>query len=127
MPHARGKQLDGIHDLLHMLQKIFIANYNYQPVEATVAATALISLIALATYGVRKKIHHLNIHLKGLKARYVIFLAIAFAIIAEGLDLNIFPYKNYRILEGTLELLSALCLFVTLLKIKLLTNLSTSQ
>ena len=55
MPHARGKQLDGIHDLLHMLQKIFIANYNYQPVEATVAATALISLIALATYGVRKK------------------------------------------------------------------------
>ena len=26
MPHAGGKQLDGIHDLLHMLQKIFITN-----------------------------------------------------------------------------------------------------
>ena len=127
MPHAGGKQLDGIHDLLHMLQKIFIANYNYQPEETTVITAALISLLVLGTYAVRKKIHHLNIYLKGLGVRYVIFLAIIFAAVAQGLDLNIFPHKNYLILEESLELLSALCLFVTIFKIKSLNNLKASQ
>ena len=127
MPHAGGKQLDGIHDLLHMLQKIFIANYNYQPEETTVTTAALISLLALATYAAREKIHHLNIHLKELGVRYIIFLAIIFAIVAQGLDLNIFPHKDYRILEETLELLSALCLFATIFKIKSINDLKTRQ
>ena len=126
MPHAGGKQLDGIHDLLHMLQKIFIANYNYQPEETTVATAALISLLVLATYAARKKIHHLNIYLKELGVRYVIFLAIIFAIVAQGLDLNIFPHKNYLILEESLELLSAFCLFATIFKIKSLNNIKAS-
>ena len=127
MPHAGGKQLDGIHDLLHMLQKIFIANYNYQPAETTVAATALTSLLVLATYAARKKIGRLNIYLKGLGVRYLMILAIIFGIIAQGLDLDLFPYKNHRILEETLELLSAICLFTTILKIKSLNYLRTSQ
>ena len=127
MPHAGGKQLDGIHDLLHMLQKIFIANYNYQPAETTVAATVLTSLLALATYAARKKIGRLNIYLKGLGVRYLMILAIIFGIIAQGLDLNLFLYKNHRILEETLELLSAICLFATILKIKSLNYLRTSQ
>ena len=127
MPHAGGKQLDGIHDLLHMLQKIFIANYNYQPAETTVAATALTSLLVLATYAARKKIGRLNIYLKGLGVRYLMILAIIFGIIAQGLDLNLFLYKNHRILEETLELLSAICLFATILKIKSLNYLRTSQ
>ena len=127
MPHAGGKQLDGIHDLLHMLQKIFIANYNYQPAETTVAATVLISLLVLATYAARKKIGRLNIYLKGLGVRYLMILAIIFGIIAQGLDLNLFPYKNYRILEETLELLSAICLFATILKVRSLNYLRTSQ
>ena len=127
MPHAGGKQLDGIHDLLHMLQKIFIANYNYQPVETTVAAIVLISLLVLATYAARKKIGRLNFYLKGLGVRYLMSLAIIFGIVAQGLDLNLFPYKNYRILEETLELLSAICIFATILKIKSLNYLRTSQ
>ena len=127
MPHAGGKQLDGIHDLLHMLQKIFIANYNYQPVETTVAATVLISLLVLATYAARKIVYRMNSHLKELSIRYIIFLSVAFAIIAQGFDLNVFPYKNGRILEETLELLSALCLFSAVLKIKLHTYLNASE
>ncbi len=127
MPQARGKQLDGIHNLLHMLQKIFIANYNYQPAETTVAATVLTSLLVLATYAARKKIGRLNIYLKGLGVRYLMILAIIFGIIAQGLDLDLFPYKNHRILEETLELLSAICLFATILKIKSLNYLRTSQ
>ena len=127
MPHAGGKQLDGIHDLLHMLQKIFIANYNYQPEETTVTTAALISLLVLATYAARKKIHRLNIYLKELGVRYIIFLAIIFAIVAQSLDLNIFPHKNYLILEESLELLSAICLFATVFKIKSLNNLKASQ
>ena len=127
MPHAGGKQLDGIHDLLHMLQKIFIANYNYQPAETTVAATVLTSLLVLATYAARKKIVRLNIYLKGLGVRYLMILAIIFGIVAQGLDLNLFPCKNHRILEETLELLSAICLFATILKIRSLNYLRTSQ
>ena len=53
MPHAGGKQLDGIHDLLHMLQKIFIANYNYQSAETIITTAVLISLLVLVSYAVR--------------------------------------------------------------------------
>ena len=127
MPHAGGKQLDGIHDLLHMLQKIFIINYNYHPTETTAATTALIGIAVLATYTARKKIYRININLKELSIRYMIFLSIAFAVIAQGFDLNIFPYENYRILEETLELLSALCLFSAAFKIKLNAHINTSQ
>ena len=51
------------------------------------------------------------------KQKPFIFFAIAGGV--QGLDLNIFPYENYRILEETLELLSALCLFSAAFKIKL--------
>jgi hypothetical protein len=54
MSHAEGKKLDSMHDLPHMIQKIFIANYNYQPEETTVAAKVLISLLVPAAYAVRK-------------------------------------------------------------------------
>ena len=57
----------------------------------------------------------------------MIILSIVFAAIAQGFDLNIFPYKNYRILEETLELLSALCLFSAVFKIKLHAHLNTNQ
>lgn len=127
MPHAGGKQLDGIHDLLHMLQKIFTANYNYHPAETTVVTTALIGVAILATYAARKIVYRMNSHLKELSIRYIIFLSVAFAIIAQGFDLNVFPYKNGRILEETLELLSALCLFSAVLKIKLHTYLNVSE
>ena len=127
MPHAGGKQLDGIHDLLHMLQKIFITNYNYHPAETTVITTVPIGVDMLATYAASKIIYRMNIHLKELSIQDMIFLSIAFAIIAQGFDLNIFPYKNYRILEETLELLSALCLFSAAFKIKLHTYLNANQ
>ena len=73
-------------------------------------------------YVARKKIHHLNIYLKELGVRYIIFLAIIFAAVAQVLDLNTFPHKNYLILEESLELLSALCLFATIFKIKSLNS-----
>jgi uncharacterized membrane protein (GlpM family) len=118
MPHAGGKQLDGVHDLLHMLQKIYIVNYNYHPAETTATASALITLAVLTTYAARKRILRLNMYLKELKIRYIVFSAIAFAMIAQILDLNIAPYKNYRFFEEILELLSAACLFITIFKIK---------
>tara|TARA_B100000482_G_scaffold182295_1_gene156170 strand:+ start:785 stop:1480 length:696 start_codon:yes stop_codon:yes gene_type:complete len=127
MPHAGGKQLDGVHDLLHMIQKIFIANYNYHQAGTTAVTAALIGLAMLATYAIRKTIYRININLKELRIRYMIILSIVFAAIAQGFDLNIFPYKNYRILEETLELLSALCLFSAVFKIKLHAHLNTNQ
>ena len=125
MPHAGGKQLDGVHDLLHMLQKIYIVNYDYHPTETIVTITALIALAILIAYATKKNILNLNNYLKELNVRYIIFLGVTFAMVAQVLDLNFLPYKNYRLLEEILELLSAICLFTTIFKIKSLSNSPT--
>ena len=118
MPHAGGKELNGIHDLLHMFQKIYIVNNNFHPTETLIATTILLALIATLFYIARARISQLNNYLKTLKIRSIVAYAIAFAAAAQALDLGIIAHENHRILEETLELLAALCLAAAIFKIK---------
>ena len=127
MPHAGGKQLDGVHDLLHMLQKIYIVNSNYHPTETLIATTILLALVATLIYIARAEISNLNNYLKRLKIRLIVAYAISFAAIAQALDLGIVVNENHRILEEILELLAALCLAASILKIKSLNYSKTKQ
>ena len=118
MPHAGGKELNGIHDLLHMFQKIYIVNNNFHPVETLIATTILLALITTLIYIARARISHLNNYLKTLKIRSILAYAISFAVAAQALDLGIIAHENHCILEETLELLAALCLAAAIFKIK---------
>ena len=127
MPHAGGKQLDGVHDLLHMLQKIYIVNSSYHPTETLIATTILLALAATLIYTARANISKLNNYLKTLKIRLIVAYAISFATVAQVLDLGIVAHENHRILEEILELLAALCLAASILKIKSLNYSKTKQ
>ena len=127
MPHAGGKELNGIHDLLHMFQKIYIVNSNFHPAETLIATTVLLALIATLIYIARARILQLNIYLKKLKIRSIVAYAISFAVAAQALDLGIIAHENHRILEEILELLAALCLAASILKIKSLNYSKTKQ
>jgi hypothetical protein len=122
MPHAGGKELDGIHDLLHMFQKIYIVNNNFHPAETLIATTILLALVAALIYIARAKISQLNNYLKMLKIRSTVAYAISFAAAAQALDLGIIAHENHRILEEILELLAALCLADAIFKIKSLNH-----
>ena len=127
MPHAGGKQLDGVHDLLHMLQKIYIVNSNYHPTETLIATTVLLALAATLIYIARAKILKLNNHLRMLTIRLIVAYAISFAAVAQALDLGIIVHDNHHILEEILELLAALCLAASILKIKSLNHSKTKR
>ena len=127
MPHAGGKQLDGVHDLLHMLQKIYIINGNYHPTETLITTTILLALAATLIYTARSKISKLNNYLKTLKIRSIVAYAISFALVAQALDLGIIVHENHRILEEILELLAALCLAASIIKIKSLNHSKTKR
>ena len=127
MPHAGGKQLDGVHDLLHMLQKIYIVNGNYHPTETLIATTILLALAATLIYTARSKISKLNNYLKTLKIRSIVAYAISFALVAQALDLGIIVHENHRILEEILELLAAFCLAASIIKIKSLNHSKTKR
>ena len=127
MPHPGGKQLDGVHDLLHMLQKIYIVNGNYHPTETLIATTILLALAATLIYTARSKISKLNNYLKTLKIRSIVAYAISFAVVAQALDLGIVVHENHRILEEILELLAALCLAASIIKIKSLNHSKTKR
>ena len=118
MPHAGGKELDGIHDLLHMFQKLYIVNNNFHPAETLIVTTILLVLVAALIYIARAKISQLNNYLKMLKIRSTVAYAISFAAAAQALDLGIIAHENHRILEEILELLAALCLADAIFKIK---------
>ena len=98
MPHAGGKELNGIHDLLHMFQKIYIVNNNFHPAETLIVTTTLLALIATLIYIARARISQLNIYLKTLKIRSIVAYAISFAAAAQALDLVIIAHENHRIL-----------------------------
>lgn len=118
MPHAGGKELDGIHDLLHMFQKIYIVNHNYHPTETLIATTILLTLTVLVVYRSRARVLQINAYLKTLKIRPALAFAIVFAAAAQALDLGIIEHDNHRLLEEMLELLAALCLAAAIFKIK---------
>ena len=118
MPHAGGKQLDGVHDLLHMLQKILIVNYKYHPNETSIVAITLLIASTGFIYTKRKLLGRLNSYLKKLKIRSLLISAIALAALSQLLDLNIIILRNGRLLEEALELAFSLCLALAVLKVK---------
>ena len=126
MPHAGGKELDGIHDLLHMFQKIYVVNYNYRPIETLIVSAFLLAIAVISSYIGRAKLLRLNTYLKALRIRSITIYATAFAAAAQAFGLDMITHENHQILEEILELLAALCLAGTVFKLKSL-NHSNSQ
>ena len=124
MPHAGGKELDGVHDLLHMFQKIYVVNYNYHPIKTLIISAFLLAIAAISSYIGRAKLLRLNTYLKTLRIRSIAIYAIAFAAAAQAFDLDMITHENHRILEEILELLAALCLAGTAFKLKSLNHSS---
>ncbi len=122
MPHAGGKEIDGVHDLLHMFQKIYIVNYNYHRAETLIVTAFLLTLAAIASYAGRARFLQLNTYLKTLKIRSIIIYATAFAAAAQAFDLDLITHEKHQILEEMLELLAALCLASTIFKLKSLSH-----
>ena len=122
MPHAGGKELDGVHDLLHMFQKIYSVNYNYHPTETLIVSACLLTVTAFLSHAGRSRLLQLNTYLKTLKIRSIIIYSAALAAAAQAFDLDIITHENHRILEEMLELLAALCLAGTVFKLKSLNH-----